>query len=356
MLIPAGLYYTSTIYLRSHIALRLAAGAVLKAVERADQYAVNGLFDSFGQETTSLLIARDCEDVALLGEGTIDLSGAAFLDYDIPDDKRAFYGERADKIPARPKARITRPLLFQACRGVTVSGIRLKDSPCWTLVFQGSSNIRVTQIDIANHPRTPHSDGIHLSGCDRAIISDCNMVCGDDCIAITSLMDYSKECRNIVISNCILSSSSAAIRIGHIHSRVSNVLVNNVCITQSNRGLAIFAGDNGLVQHVKLSHLTMDTHILTREWWGRGEPIVLCSANSTGRISDVSIEDVYADAENKAVAVGRIDNLRLRDCQITLTDRGGRDHAREYDISPNGRLDVLNDFEGTWYTNLIPEV
>lgn len=350
VLIPTGIFYTSTFYLRSNISLRLEAGAVLKAVEDAGCYASNGLFDSFGKETTSFLIARDCENITICGDGMIDLSGKCFLDYEISQERKDFYGEeRAEKSTAIPKMRITRPILFDHCCSVKVTGIKIQDSPCWTLTFHGSKNIRINNIEINNHPRTPHSDGIHLSGCDRVTIADCTMICGDDCIAITSLLDYSRECKNIVITNCVLSSSSAAIRIGHKESKVKNVLIENICITDTNRGIAIFAGEEGRVQNVKISHVTMDTHILTMEWWGRGEPIVICSANSTGVISNISICDVYAEAENKAVAVGTIEDLCIDRCDIHLVDRGGRKYAAEYDISPNGKLNVENDFKGSWY-------
>lgn len=349
VLIPAGLFYTSTIFLKSNISIRLESGAVLKAVEDAGCYAKNGLIDSFGKETTSFLIAKDCENLTICGDGMIDLSGKSFLDYEIPAEKRELYGERAERMTAIPKDRITRPILFQNCSSVKITGVKFVDSPCWTLIFIGSRNIRVTNIEISNHPRTPHSDGIHLSGCDRVIISDCNMVCGDDCIAITSLMDYSKECKNIVISNCVLQSSSAAIRIGHIKSRIKNILIENICITETNRGLAIFAGDEGCVEDVKISNVIMDTHIFTKEWWGKGEPIVICSANSSGVIRNVTMKDITADSENKAIAVGNIENLQISDCHISVTDRGGREFATDYDISPNGKLDVKNDFEGIWY-------
>lgn len=349
VVVPKGVYYTSTLYLKSDITLYLEDGARIKAVSDVSKYAENGFYDSFGQVTNSFIIAKNCENTSIEGKGIIDISGYDFLDYSITDEDRKLWGEYAGEIPARPNERIRRPILFDKCKNIHISDIKLINSPCWTLTFNNCDDIKISGITVDNDIRTPHSDGIHICGSQNAIITGCNLKCGDDCVALTCLLEESLICRNIVISNCIMQSSSAAIRVGHIGGRVENVLVSNVCIHDTNRGLAVFAGDNGYVKNVSVSNVIMDTHILAGGWWGRGEPFVICSANSSGVIDNVRISGLSAKSENIGVVAGNVTGLAITDSNIQIVNSDKRSLASSFDIAPNGKLCAENDFSGSFY-------
>lgn len=98
-----------------------------------------------------------------------------------------------------------------------------------------------------NNLRVPNSDGIHLCSCENAIITDSFFTCGDDCVAISGITNWDKPCENIIVSNCIMQTRSAAVRMGHLDSKVKNVIASNLTILNSNRGIAIFAnGKTGM--------------------------------------------------------------------------------------------------------------
>lgn len=349
VVVPRGVYYTSTLFLKSNITLFLEDGACLKAVSDVSKYAENGFYDSFGQMTNSFIIANDCENISISGRGMIDISGRDFLDYSITDADRKQWGDYAEEMPARPNERIRRPILFNNCKNIHITDIKFVESPCWTLTFNNCEDIKITGITVDNDTRTPHNDGIHLCGSRNAVITGCNLKCGDDCVALTCLLDESLICRNVVIANCIMQSSSAAIRVGHIGGRVENVLVSNVCIHGTNRGIAVFAGDNGYVKNVSFSNIVMDTHIRAGGWWGKGEPFVICCANSGGIIDNVRISGLCASSENIGVVAGNVTGLSITDSRINIVKSDKRKFATYYDIAPNGTLADKNDFSGEFY-------
>ncbi len=358
MTVPRGIFYTSTLYLRDGVTLWLADGAVLKAVPDGAVYDCNGFFDSFGAETNSFLMARGVRDVTIDGRGTIDLSGEAFFDFAISSADAVRYGADAWDIPAIPGERIRRPILFDDCQRVRIANVRLTSSPCWTVTCNRCRDIKITSVTIENHLRAPHSDGVHLCGCEGAIISQCHFTCGDDCIALTCLLDDTQICRDIVVSDCVLCSRSAAVRIGHKSGRVENVRISNLVIHDTNRAFAIFAGRGGYVRRVSIAGVVLDTHIYAGGWWGKGEPFVLATESGAdgGEIEDIHLTDVLGTAENVGVIVGHVTRVRMRDVAITLRDTPKRRYVQTYDIAPNGEIGKRNGFEGMYYTDCAGEI
>lgn len=356
VVVPEGLYLTSTIKLKSNITLWLCEGAVLKAMPDAKKYQNNGFFDSFGMETNSFMLTRGAENVTIDGFGMIDLSAPDFVDFEISGDDRATYKTDAADIPAKPGERIRRPILFDNCDNVKILNIKIINAPCWTLTFNNCRDVKVYAVTIENNIRAPHSDGIHLCGTSGAVISMCNIQSGDDCIALTSLLDDSKICRDITVSDCIFKSRSAAVRIGHMSGKIENVIISNIIIRESNRGIAIFAGNCGYVKNVLISRVIMDTHIYAGGWWGKGEPFVITSANSDGIIQNVDISDIMASSENIGVISGNVKNIRIRNFAFDLMYTDKRKYAGEFDIQPNGELKIKNTFEGKYFTDRPDEV
>jgi hypothetical protein len=76
------------------------------------------------------------------------------------------------------------------------------------------------------------------------------------------------------VTNCRLSSSSSAIKFCDCNSNaVRHVAIDNVVITNSNRGLAFMVFDGGVVEDVVISNMTIDTRRFEWFWWGDGDPI-----------------------------------------------------------------------------------
>lgn len=350
LVIPGGEFVTGGLKLRSDICIMLEAGAVLKAHTDISKYMMNGYFDSFGNETNSLVIAKNCKNITFCGNGIIDLSGKSFVDFEPHGEQLNMSDEDFCQMPAIPYDRPRRPILFDECTNITIKDITVLDAPCWTFTLHNCDEIFVSGINVKNNPRIPHNDGIHLTACRNAIITDCSFVCGDDCIAITSLFDYSIVTENIVISNCIMSSRSAALRIGHIASKVKNITVNNLIIKDTNRGIAIFSGDDGSVENVRITNVIAHTRLFKGDWWGKGEPFVLCTYNSTGKIKNISINSMTAFCDNSGVVAGNnIENVSFESVLLNVDFSKFKDD--KYELCPNGFADRAEKQDDIVYLN-----
>jgi polygalacturonase len=183
---------------------------------------------------------------------------------------------------------------------------------------------------VDNNLQVPNNDGMHFSGSRDIVVSDCIIRGGDDSLAFTGITNPESVCENIVVTNCVLTSRSAGVRLGHLSGKVRNAALSNLVIRDSGRGFAIQAGDGGWVENVEISNVVIETRMFAGAWWGKGEPFVISAAHSaTGHIRGVSISHVRANSENSILVVGQGRNVS----DISLSDM-----SLEFGTSPNDPL------------------
>lgn len=356
--VPPGEFLCGTIELKRNVTLYLMVGAVLRGSPDLADYREIGFFHNEMQETISLIYALSQENITIMGEGTIDLNGHHFMDVDtlVPMgvDPAGLTEEQVEESVVMFGDRPNQPIFFHNCKRVKICGIRVIDSPCWTVTWSDCRQVEAVGVTVENHPRFPNNDGFHLCATQDVIISGCKLYCGDDCIALTCITDWEGITRNVVISDCVLSSRSAALRLGHLASKIENVQIHHCTIFNTNRGLAIFAGDGGYVRQVLISDLMIQTHLYAGGWWGKGEPFVICAANSTGSISDITIHHIRAKSENPAVIAGTDGNVKEIDLSnLTLDVKPGKNNGLFpdfFDLEPNCRPRKPDGFCGGLYT------
>jgi polygalacturonase len=136
-----------------------------------------------------------------------------------------------------------------------------------------------------------------------------------------------------------MSSRSAAIRFGHLYSKIRNIVVKDIKILPSNRGISIFSGDDGIVENVKVSNVQCETRIHAGGWWGKGEGFIVCAANAKGQIKNVTIENCHFIEENPSIVAGtdgNVDGVKLVNC--TFEYKEGSTHPyfkNKMDLQPN---------------------
>jgi polygalacturonase len=322
VVIPAGIYLSGSVEMKSNTTLSLSPGAVLQGSGSIADYPDVPFRNNELGTVRSLLWAIGQTNVSVTGSGTIDLNDSAFIDFtQYRSDPAMASGvelnasQRQETVASHAPPRPTQPLFFHKCQRLRFDGVRIINAPCWTLTASLSRDIKITHLTIDNNLRTPNSDGLHFCGSKEIVVSDSVISAGDDCIAVTGITDWDAVSENIVIMNCVFRSRSAALRLGHQASKVRNVIVSNLVIHDSNRGIAVFANNKGWVKDVIISGLVMDTRIIAGAWWGKGEPLVI-AAGGTGTITGVSVSQVRAESDNGIVICGENENIRdveLRD-------------------------------------------
>jgi len=331
--VPPGEYLTGSIELRSNVTVEIEEGAVLRGSPDLAEYpAVPFAHNEFG-EIRSLFWAIGQRNIRLKGAGEIDFNHPAFMEMDRPDlrDKDAknlpLYSEgQIAEMTVIAKARPTQPVFFHDCERLVVEDLMLRQSPCWTLTFSACRDVKVRGITVKNHLNVPNCDGVHVSASREVLITGCVFHCADDCVAVTGITDWDRPSENIVISQCTMVSRSAAVRIGHLASKVRNVVCSDLVISDGNRGLLVCAGEGGWVRNCRATNLIMHTRLFAGFWWGKGEPLAIMAAGS-GTIESVAVAHVRGETEGGIVIAGKEGSIRdvsLEDWSLRLSAGGNR--------------------------------
>lgn len=332
--VPPGVFETGTIFLRSDVHLHLSSGAELKGSSGMEGFLHDG-------NKHGILIAENCRNITISGTGVINANGTVFFDKTKRHDSRDYIraltrqGESylSDKTgqPDGPISYEQRPgmtIVFKSCENIVISDITIKDTPEWALRIGESDNVLVTGIKIFNNLLVPNSDGIHCTTSRNVRISDCDLRCGDDAIIVTGFnnsIDVSgkdepseilaevignkyKVSENITVTNCVMQSMSAGIRVGYGVNPIRNCVFSNLVIYNSNRGIGIFARDNASIENIYFSNIVIQNTIHSG-WWGHGEPIHVSSIPQgqdvpAGVIRNVTFSDITATSETGIVVYG----------------------------------------------------
>lgn len=356
VIVPAGRFLTGTIQLRSFVDLMLENGAVLVASTDLRDYRDSGFehvdnhfSQGEGGRSTSLIYALGEQSVGVHGSGAIDLSGDAFFDFSKVKpiagvDESRLSPTQLLETSVPKTVGPTQPIFFSNCKQVTISGVRILDSPSLTINLNACSDVRIHHISILDNPRVPISDGIHICASRDVLISDCVFVCGDDCVAITGVTNWNDVSERIHISNCSMRSSSAGVRIGYRAGKIRDVVISNLSIHDSSRGFAVFVGDGGFVENVSIQNVVMHTRIIAGDWWGKGEPLAIFAPNCSGHIRHIRVKGLIARCENGAFIIGdrkNVSDVVLDDWAIELAR--GPNHelfGDVMDLQPVGMLPI----------------
>lgn len=354
--VPAGVFLTGTIDLQG-VSLHLEAGAVVKGSSNPEDYPVMPYRHNEMGDLRALLVCLGGEDVVIDGPGTIDLNGSAFYDFSrpiVPESRVPFSEAQLKECTVEREWRPTQSIFFHKVRNLTVKDITVLDAPCWTFSFCECENVKVLGLTVDTNLNVPNDDGMHFCGCSGVIISGCHISSGDDCVALSSITDWNRPCENIVITGCVFRSCSKAIVIGYQYSHIRNVLIDNVIIHGSNRGLCFMCNDEGgLVENVRAQNMIIDTRVRAGNWWGNGEAVFLMGVKhdfgippeqNPHRVTpvnyrNITIRDITCESENAIGAVGtgrNFENVLFKD--ITLARKPSDNlclKGHTFDLSPS---------------------
>lgn len=275
VVVPAGVFLSGTIWLKSHVELHLAHGAVLKAsadyrdYNALDAYPQNfGCPESEGWEGRHLIIALEQTNVAVTGTGVIDGSGDAYFE---PWQKNPWgwnycwaygYSRETDKVNRRPG----QVLCFIECEHVQVMDITFRNTTCWCCFLHGCDYVTVRGLHVFNEKHYANTDGLDIDTCRYVTVSDCIIDTADDAIAIRCdakrLKKENDRCEYVTISNCVLASSSSVFRFGVGCGEIRNVSIANLVVHRGATGFNFMTSYNGhghaLIDHVHISNITAE--------------------------------------------------------------------------------------------------
>jgi len=349
VLLPAGRWLSGTIFLKSHVTLRLAAGCVLWGSTDPKDYpeiipSVRSYTDRYVRQ--SLIAGEDLDDVALCGRGIIDGNGQAF----------------------RWKQWKDRPYLIRLvnCRDVRVEGITLRNSAMWMQHYLACDRVRIHGITVWNHV-SYNNDGLDIDGCHDVTVSDCVMDTDDDALCLKSTLN--RACENVTISNCILSSHCNALKMGtESNGGFRNITITNCAIVSPRHttstygrrrglaGIALELVDGGTLDQVLVSNVAIRgvTVPIFLRLGNRARPFKKDMPKpSVGRFRNVVLSSVVATGTGDigcsitGIPGHPIENVTLRDINLEFEGGGTAEHAdrevpeREAAYPESGMFGVL---------------
>ncbi|MDL2211046.1 hypothetical protein LJB79_00510 [Bacteroides sp. OttesenSCG-928-M17] len=341
--VPAGNYLSGTIQLKSFVNLHLDAGATLYASRRSEDFSnfARKIGAADNAEAEMLIGAFNARDISITGQGTLHCR-AERTEYrrepksEVTDSITAReivnagrygvdYQRKFKKVPPCPGA-----INFTECTNVRIRDIQVVESSFWSVHLQWCDRVYVDGIYIMSDPHNGvNADGLDIDGCSNVMISNCRIDTGDDalCLKTTRQNGRTQPCRYITINNCVLTSSSAALKIGtESHSDFEYITVSNSVINRANRGVNMIIRDGGSVRNVIFSNLTIHTVRKETFWWGNGDPVWFTIQKrgdipSAGNIENVILSNIIAYGQSGIRMEGfsnRMKNIRLRDVQLFM--------------------------------------
>jgi len=246
VLVPPGRWLTGPIQLKSNVNLHLAAGSTLLFSQDFNDYLPVVFVRWAGHECynfSPFIYARDCENIAVTGPGTLDGKGEPWWEW-IPDKEKAaikkIYNAEENGIPVKdrifgvPGAGL-RPEFVSPinCRNVLFEGFTLVDGPFWSVNPVYCENVIARDLKIIT--RHPNGDGVNANSCRNMLVEHCYFHTDDDAVAIKAGMNadgrrVNKPCENIVVRHIYSKGPRwGSISIGSdISGGVRNVLVRDV--------------------------------------------------------------------------------------------------------------------------------
>ncbi len=331
VLVSPGTYLTGTIYLKSGVNLHLCSGATLRGSTRREDYNADDAFDenaaSVVENATGahLVIAYRAERVAITGQGTIDGNGLAFFEPLPPGEETTTYRDKERNFSIRDW-RPGQMVFFCRCTDVTVRDVTLINSTYWTLFLLSCTRVRIRGLSITNHPQTPNGDGIDIDCSQDVTVSDCIVTSGDDSITLRAnrkrLGANAQPCRNVAVSNCVLSTPCNAIRVGVGDGEIRDCTLSNIVIRESRNGISFNSAyshrcaHGTRIENVHFSNMIMDVIMPMNMVLG-------VHAKHPAAIHNVSLSHLHVAARQGFHICGNpdhpIEDIRFHDLRMELT-------------------------------------
>lgn len=323
VLIPAGTYRITSLFLKSHTRIELAEGAELKAFTEREKFPVfPGLIESYDEEEeynlgswegnplpmyTGIICGMDVEDVVIYGRGTIN-GNASKEDW--------WKNAKGYKDVFRPKL-----FFISNCRNVILQGVTCCNSPCWTLHPYFSSDLKFIDLTVLNPADSPNTDGCDPESCKNVDILGVHFSLGDDCIAVKSGKiymgrKYKVPSENILIRQCLMENGHGAVTLGsEMAGGILNLTVEDCVFRHTDRGLRVKTrrgrGKDAVLNNIIFRGLELD-HVMT--------PLVVNSfyfCDPDGKTSYVQSRDIYP-VDDRTPSIKRLvfEDMKCTNCHV----------------------------------------
>jgi polygalacturonase len=244
VLIPAGVFLSGSLHLKTGVGLHLEHGATLLGSPNQadyDVYETLGFKNDSDRETSffhhALIWAEDQERLAITGSGTIN-------------------GNRKKR--GGPK-----PIALKRCKHVIIRDVTIADAPNYAISLLGTDYVHIDGVTILN----AMADGIDPDACHHVRISNCHVESWDDaiCPKASFTLGNRRSVENLVVTNCVLATNCNNFKLGTESSGdFKNITVTNCAmfsrpsLRPAISGISLLSVDGSNIDGVTISNIVMD--------------------------------------------------------------------------------------------------
>jgi hypothetical protein len=328
--VPPGDYTVGTLQLKDNVNLNIEAGATLFLSQDAAD---------FIQGSRTMIFAEGAENISVTGRGTLD--GLAQYEF---VEMRGTDPEITEEIEIARKAGVdmrryyrtgmqTYMFILNNCTNILLKDISVINSPLWNIRLNDCNRVFIRGVYIySDLEKGVNADGIDICCTSNVTISDSVIITADDSIVIKTPerrgQDKVNPVENVVVTNCVLSSSSTPLMIGtETFADIRHVIFSNCTIRNSNKGFGINVQDGATVSDIIFRNLTIETSRRHWNWWGSAE---LCKfklikrseTSKLGKIKDIVVDTIISHPRGTSTIKGHpdqpIENIRINNVQIFM--------------------------------------
>lgn len=326
VLVPAGEYKVSSIFLKSNLTLELAKDAVLSAYTEREKFPIlPGVIESYDEKEeynlgswegnpldtfSAIVCGINVENVVITGQGTIE-GNTSFENW--------WKDCKIRNIAWRPRL-----FFINHCSNVTMHGITVQNSPSWTIHPYFSEHLKFIDISIKNPANSHNTDGLDPESCTDVLVLGTYISVGDDCIAIKSGKIYMAEryqvpTSNMTVRQCCMRDGHGAVTVGsEIAGGVKDVHIKDCLFMNTDRGLRVKTrrgrGKLSVLDDISFEDIDMD-NVMT--------PFVVNSfyfCDPDGKTEYVSTKKALpVDSRTPSIKKLTFKNIKATNCHVAGT-------------------------------------
>lgn len=223
-----------------------------------------------------MIYAYKCNNIAIVGRGTIDAQGgkvfASWADSnkDAEDaDAKRLHKMAEDHVPVSQRifgaGSYLRPPMIQmaSCSRILIEGVHLRESPFWVIHPVYCDNVIVRDVDIVSFH--PNNDGCVPESSSNVLIERCTFKVGDDAVAIKSGRNtegrtIARPSENIIVRNCLFRSEQNGLTIGsEVSGGIQNIYMDSIRIEKVVNAMYFKSNSDrgGYIKDVYVNNITV---------------------------------------------------------------------------------------------------
>ncbi len=303
VIVPAGLWLTGPIQLKSNLNLHVEQGAVvLFSPEFEDYPLLRKTWEGLAAvRCMSPIYGENLKNIAITGHGIFDGNGQAWRPVKrfkmtdrqwrtllrsggaLDDEGKiwwpsqgALQGEQiaaelnkrnADVSEYAAAKQYLRPVLvgLTNCSGVLLDGPTFQNSPAWNIHPMMCENMIIRNITVLNPWWSQNGDGLDIESCKNVIVYNCHFDVGDDAICMKSGKDEygrrrGKPTENVAIWDCTVYHGHGGFVIGsEMSGSIRNIYIKNCSFLGTDIGIRFKStrGRGGIVENIYIQDIRM---------------------------------------------------------------------------------------------------